>query len=189
MYVHSTTGNLFASIIDVMVLKDIRNIYGILYIRSIVSIILLCNFIKRIPLLKPLQYSLVIATCKCVSQEKYMCCLIFQNKRLVGLVRRLDVDGFEIIINSGFCDPGKQVIPTTAQQNHTPMILETGDILQLNNVCYVSIHFSCLFVICIRAHDGTVLCLPAFISCKGVVAHISNNTRFIMSYPSIRTHG
>src|SRR5215216_6668618 len=140
------TGNLFASVIDVMVLKYIRNICGILYIRSSVSIILLCNFIKRIPLLKLLQYSPVTATCKCVLQEKYLCCLICKNKRLVGLVRRLDIDGFEIIISSGFCDPGKQVIPTTAQQNHTSMILETGDIMQLNNVCYVNIHFNCLSV-------------------------------------------
>ena len=54
------------------------------------------------------------------------------------------------------------------------MILETGDILQLNNVCYVSIHFSCLFVIRIRAHDGTVLCLPTFVSFKGVVRKIHN---------------
>src|SRR3989337_3232492 len=130
-----------------MVLKDIRNVYGIFYIRSSVSIILLCNFIKRIPLLKPLQYSPVTATCKCVFQEKYLCCLICQNKRLVGLVRCLDIDGFEIIISSGFCDPGKQVIPMTAQQNQQPTNLETGDILQLNNVCYVSIHFSChLFI-------------------------------------------
>src|SRR5215216_4739346 len=159
-----------------MVLKDIRNICGILYIRSSVSIILLCNFIKRIPLLKLLQYSPVIATCKCVLQEKYLCCLICQNKRLVGLVRRLDIDGFEIIISFVFCDPGKQVIPTTAQQNHTPMNLKIGDILQLNNVCYVSIHFSCLFVVHIRAHDDTVLCLPAFVACEGVVAHISKNT-------------
>ena len=169
LYVHSTTDNLFTSVIDVMVLKDMRNICVILYIRSSVSIILLCNFIKRIPLLKPLQYSPVIATCKCVFEEKYLCCLICQNKRLVGLVRRLDIDGLEIIINSGFCDPGKQVIPTIAQQNHTPMILETGDILQLNNICYVSIHFSYLYVLRIHAHDGTVLCLPAFVACKGVV--------------------
>jgi hypothetical protein len=62
--------------------------------------------------------------------------LICQNKRLVSPVRRLDIDGFEIIIGSGFCDPGKQVIPTTAQHNHTLMNLKTGDILQLNNVCY-----------------------------------------------------
>src|SRR3954465_15737475 len=102
LYVHSTTGNLFAGVIDLMALKDIRNICVILYIRSSVSIILLCNFIKRIPLLKPLQYSLVIATCKCVFQEKYLCCLICQNKRFVGLVRRLDIDGFEITSALGF---------------------------------------------------------------------------------------
>ena len=63
------------------------------------------------------------------------------------------------------------------------MNLETGDILQLNNVCYVSIHFSCHFLVRIRAHDDTVLCLPAFVACKGVVAHISNNARFINVLP------
>ena len=161
---------LFRQLHSVIVLKDIRNICGIFYIRSSVSIILLCNIIKRIPLLKPLQYSPIIATCKCVFQEKYLCCLICQNKRLEGLVCRLDIDAFEIIISFGFCDPGKQVIPMTTQENHISMNLETRDILQLNKIMsvmlayisvvslsYVSVLMMALFCVFLPSSHARVL--------------------------------